>query len=547
MFAFLDTPFDPDFPVYTRANAGEILPDPIPPLAWSLMGRFFEEGFRIAFCDDFGLLPRPGGDRPFQTVGRMAARLHLNLSVIRTTAQRLPGTSADVADVQYFGDAVAGGLPAHEPHPDDRRYKLKSPPTLARTLAGVGRRVARDRARVDDLGAEVVAGLAGEASDAELVRLLRRAAAVFGEVLGTHITCRGLSSPMLEQATSALVRAGIPAEDALRYVAEIPGLESARPSRALADISRDIRPGTPLAEVVAQGSWAALAESDAPGASELHRRLEGFLASFGHRGVGEFDPTKPAWEQRPDDVVTLLARQRRGAPPPHEPPEVDPGRMARPLVAAARSAMARAERTKDTSMRATNDVRRVLFTLRDRWAAAITPEWFLMLTIDELEGRANGAALPADAELARRAEDFAAAAAVTPAEWSDGALARASAPGGSGSAPDAPTTDRLTGIAGSPGLATGAVRVLGDPYGDFDEGDVLVAHMTDVAWTPLFLGASAVVTDVGGVLSHATIVARDLGIPAVVNTKTATTALRDGDRVEVDGTTGAVTVLERAG
>ena len=90
MFAFLDTPFDPDFPVYTRANAGEILPDPVPPLAWSLVGPCFEEGFRIAFCDDFGLLPRPGPDRPFQMVGRMAARLHLNLSVIRTTAQRLP-------------------------------------------------------------------------------------------------------------------------------------------------------------------------------------------------------------------------------------------------------------------------------------------------------------------------------------------------------------------------------------------------------------------------------------------------------------------------
>ncbi len=176
MFAFLDTPFDPDYPVYTRANAGEILPDPIPPLAWSLIGPSFEEGFRIAFCDDFGLLPRPGADRPFQMVGRMAGRLHLNLSVIRTTAQRLPGTSADVADVQYFGDAVAGGLPRHGSHPDDRRYKLTSPPMLARTLAGIGRRVARDRLRVDDLGAEVVAVLAADASDAELVRVIRREA-----------------------------------------------------------------------------------------------------------------------------------------------------------------------------------------------------------------------------------------------------------------------------------------------------------------------------------------------------------------------------------
>lgn len=545
MFAFLDTPFDPDFPVYTRANAGEILPDPIPPLAWSLMGRSFEEGFRIAFCDDFGLLPRPGSDRPFQMVGRMAARLHLNLSVIRTTAQRLPGTSADVADVQYFGDAAASGLPSHRSHPDDLRYKLKSPPTLARTLAGVGRRVDRDRDHVDDLGADVAAALTGDTPDAELVRIMRRATALFGEVLGTHVTARGLTSPMLEQATSALCRAGIAEEDALRYVAEIPGLESAKPSRALAEIARDVRPGTPLAEVVARGSWAVLAESDAPGAADLRRRLDGFLASYGHRGVGEFDPTNPAWEQRPDEVVRLLARQRRQPPAPHDPPDVDPGRLARPLVAAARSAMARAERTKDTTMRATNDVRRVLFTLRDRWSDRLSPERFVMLTVEELEAAANGGALPVDAELDRRAADFAAAAAVTPAEWSEGALRLAD------QAPPAPTgggsTTCIEGIAGSPGVATGHVRVLRDPYADFAEGDVLVAHMTDTAWTPLFLGASAVVTDVGGVLSHATIVARDLGIPAVVNTKVGTTVLRDGDRVEVDGTAGTVTVMERAG
>ncbi len=544
MFAFLDTPFDPDFPVYTRANAGEILPDPVPPLAWSLVGSCFEEGFRIAFCDDFGLLPRPGPDRPFQMVGRMAGRLHLNLSVIRTTAQRLPGTSADVADVQYFGDAVASGLPAHQPRSDDRRYKLKSPPTLARTLAGVGRRVDRDRARVDDLGAQVAGVLAGDRTDAELVHVLRHATAVFGEVLGTHVTCRGLTSPMLEQATSALVRAGIPEEDALRYVAEIPELESAKPSRALADIGRDIRPGTPLAEVVARGSWTVLTESDAPGAADLVRRLEGFLASYGHRGVSEFDPTNPAWEQRPDDVVKLLARQRRQPPAPHEPPDVDPGRLARPLVAAARSAMARAERTKDTAMRATNDIRRLLFVLRDRLASQVAPDLFVMLTVEDLEAAVNGGGLPVEAELRRRADDFAAASAVTPAEWSNGSL-RLVEPAPEPVVAGGAVAPRLEGIAGSPGTASGHVRVLRDPYADFVEGEVLVAHMTDTAWTPLFLAASAVITDVGGVLSHATIVARDLGIPAVVNTKVASTTLHDGDLVEVDGTKGTVTVVER--
>jgi phosphoenolpyruvate synthase/pyruvate phosphate dikinase len=87
---------------------------------------------------------------------------------------------------------------------------------------------------------------------------------------------------------------------------------------------------------------------------------------------------------------------------------------------------------------------------------------------------------------------------------------------------------------------------MGDPYEAVPDGAVLVSKITDTAWTPLFLTAAAVVTDVGGLLSHAMIVARELGIPAVVDTKVATAELRDGDLVEVDGAAGTVRVLERA-
>jgi phosphoenolpyruvate synthase/pyruvate phosphate dikinase len=86
-----------------------------------------------------------------------------------------------------------------------------------------------------------------------------------------------------------------------------------------------------------------------------------------------------------------------------------------------------------------------------------------------------------------------------------------------------------------------------DPGDDFDDGDVLVASVTDTAWTPLFLAAAAVVTDIGGVLSHATVVARDLGIPAVVNTKVGTRTIRTGDVIEVDGSAGTVRIVERRG
>jgi len=85
------------------------------------------------------------------------------------------------------------------------------------------------------------------------------------------------------------------------------------------------------------------------------------------------------------------------------------------------------------------------------------------------------------------------------------------------------------------------VREAGDLI---EPGDVLVANITDTGWTPLFAFAAAVVTDVGGLLSHPTVVAREYGIPCVVGTGDATLRLHDGQIVEVDGTAGVVRAVE---
>jgi phosphohistidine swiveling domain-containing protein len=110
------------------------------------------------------------------------------------------------------------------------------------------------------------------------------------------------------------------------------------------------------------------------------------------------------------------------------------------------------------------------------------------------------------------------------------------------------TSDTISGIAGAAGRVEGRVRVLDGPeQGDqLQPGEILVAVTTNVGWTPLFPRAAAVVTDVGAPLSHAAIVARELGIPAVVGCGSATTRLRSGDRVHVDGERGVIEILEQA-
>ena len=112
----------------------------------------------------------------------------------------------------------------------------------------------------------------------------------------------------------------------------------------------------------------------------------------------------------------------------------------------------------------------------------------------------------------------------------------------------APTGDTVTGLAGASGVAEGVARVISqvEDAGQLGDGEILVTTVTNIGWTPIFPRAAAVVTDVGAPLSHAAIVARELGIPAVVGCGNATTQLHSGDRIRVDGGKGTVEVLHRA-
>lgn len=103
----------------------------------------------------------------------------------------------------------------------------------------------------------------------------------------------------------------------------------------------------------------------------------------------------------------------------------------------------------------------------------------------------------------------------------------------------------VRGFPGSAGVVEGLVRVLTGPDAaeHLQPGEILVTTVTNVGWTPLFPRAAAVVTDVGAPLSHAAIVARELGVPAVVGCGNATAVLQTGDRVRVDGAAGTVALL----
>ena len=102
--------------------------------------------------------------------------------------------------------------------------------------------------------------------------------------------------------------------------------------------------------------------------------------------------------------------------------------------------------------------------------------------------------------------------------------------------------DELTGLCVSPGSVEAEVVVMRDPseFATMKRGAILVAPATDPSWTPLFTLASGVIVEVGGMLSHASTIAREYGLPALANVKNATRILKTGDRVRLDASGGRV-------
>ena len=210
------------------------------------------------------------------------------------------------------------------------------------------------------------------------------------------------------------------------------------------------------------------------------------------------------------------------------------------------------ERTKATCVLTINEMRLDALEIGRRLAEGGTldsADQIYFLTFDEFRSAARGGKVDLDlvharrdvkADLLRYQEPlFAIAGEVARIdEWPLKSVADA----------DAHEGDEVVGAAGSPGIARGRARVVMDAYADepTEPGEVLVAPITDPGWMPLFIGAVAVVAEMGGELSHTMIVSRDLGIPAVVGAVGATSTIRTGDLIEVDGSNGVVRIIERA-
>lgn len=305
-----------------------------------------------------------------------------------------------------------------------------------------------------------------------------------------------------------------------------------------------------------------------PGGPGFVDAVGDFLKRFGMRGSGEIDVARPRWADEPglllSTVAGSLTRPEVGAHRRHfQNLQAEGAAAGQRLIAAAgggvrsrwvgrlvkcvRYGLGLREHPKYLLVRCFAELRSAVLDaargLADKGLLDAVPDvWFLHYgeLLDVLEGRSVGGAEGLKALVAARKADAERFRHLTPplVMTSEGEVPQLALP------KDLPP-GAIAGLGASAGVIEGVARVVRDPASEvLHAGEILVAPFTDPGWTPLFVHAAGLVCDVGGMMTHGSVVAREYGIPAVVGVGNGTTRIRSGQRLRVDGSRGIVEVLD---
>lgn len=510
---------------WTTTNVGESVPGVPTPLGWSMWYVAGEIAMRSAFVSIGALgkreleLPK---DRRDWMLGIFYGRASLSVSMVCSWAERVPGTDPATMAEQIFSARPRG----YEPR-SRRRYYPRVAAKAGLPMFRIKRMVAQDRVDVEAFRAATMAGLPTADRD--------RTLAWFEDALAIHRRC--LSSQTL--LTFAVVQ---PVVDALLSSAESVGVSGAEL----------------MAGYGGHDETAAVADLWAVSRDELD--LDTFLARHGFHAWAEGELSSTSWREDPAHVERLVASYR------------DRGDEADPMIAERARTARRLELEQaylDALPRLKRPVGRLLLSLAQRYvpsrgiakgsfvqaldvvraaARRLGEHYVAAGQLDDrddvfylvLEEIREG--LPADVKervAARRTERATYQGLEVPSVF-DGIPTPVRLDVEAGE-------DTIVGTGASPGVVEGRARVVTSPdQATVQEGEILVARDTDPSWASLMFLSSGLVADIGGVMSHTAIVARELSLPCVVNTGSASRTLRTGDLIRVNGSSGSIEVLERA-
>ena len=573
----LDTPIDPRWPMYSRGNISEVLPGVITPLTWSYVGPLIEASFRAQILG-FGVMPDPGPEH--RVLGFFFHRPYICVSFLAEAAEKTPGLSPDTIYEEFVAPPASSTPPfaARDVSLRGLRAFTRVLTTVATQLRSLHDDAAEHRMRVlEDLRRSDPDSLAA-LSDAALCDPLRPGPELMAPSI-THVwasTAGVTAFSVLRRVTAAWLGDSDSAL-AAELITGLGGLPSANPAFGLFRLAQRVKQDPALRAAFDEGTDEAplLERVGDPGGAfgGFAEALSSFLAQHGHRAICEAEFQNPCWREDPDQVLQMVRSYLHDATPdPNairarqehtravaEARALDSLRswqrpLFRRLLFATRRSVALREQMKDVVVLRSDWARRRYRELARRvvargWLERRDDIFFLL-------GAEAGALLLGSLEpdaarriVARRRTDVARCREIEVPKIQEGearpigADRDTSHPVGT-HAPNDTRVLRGTGVC--PGRVEGRARVVLDPRRDcwIEPGEILIAPVTDAGWTPLFVNAAGLVVEVGGLLSHGSVVAREYGLPAIVGVEGATRTIRTGDRLRVDGAAGIVTKID---
>jgi phosphohistidine swiveling domain-containing protein len=511
---------------WSTDNVGEAAPGVLTPLGWSVWGEVGDNMVKqIAY--GLGVFNRAERDSDHRFVRIFYGRAALQVEYLATVGDRMPGTTGEETVASLFG------RPPEDMawHPSRRRYPVIAV-KLPLVFVRAGSRITSLAAETDAWWRDQVPRL-GDLDLPQAAALFRLATARFDRAIAVQSICLlGCIQPLYDALARLIERTG---------VGDIAALS-----------------GSGGAEMAIVGDiWRA---------SRGELTVDELVTNHGFHGPREGELSARVWREDRTPLERVIAEYAAQ------------DESYSPLARDARNRAARAQIQRELLAavpRSQRPATRLLLWLAARRIPlrGFAKRAFLQ-SLDVCRGSARraGELLSAERLLDERDDIFY----LTSAEWTEGRLPpdateliarrrqrRAEyeqlriesnwkgTPAAVRAQPDAAGAGReltvVTGLGVSAGVAEGTVRVVRDPaFADVEPGDVLVSSTTDPSWSSIMFISSALVVDIGGPLSHAAVVARELGVPCVVNTRDGTERLRTGDRVRVDGGAGTVEILERA-
>jgi phosphohistidine swiveling domain-containing protein len=555
---------DPGLRVYVSFGHAQVMTDPIAPFGQGILQRFLPFG-----RDRSGVttLMRSAGGRLFVDPTNLlripvfAKRLTLVLSLVdaRTSAalaQVVARPEWKAAKRQVSVASIAVGMLGVARHVVPRiSWRL--------LFERSDRHVQRMRAWLDAQFAAHLARWESMPDDAARLRMsLEHIPHVFFSIflrVVPSIMAAGIAGALLRKLVGA--RADPDDLEALRR--GVRGNVTTQMDLELGDLADLARTQPDLVEALRSTVTPTLAQLESiEGSGQLLAGLERFLAEYGMRGAGEIDVTRPRWRDDPALLLQVLrgnlSRERPGSHREQHESMIRQGDAALERVIAAAPALRRG------LVRRFATVHRNLVAMREHpkfqiirffgllhraalaYGAqlvergeldAATDIW--MLEVGEVVARLDGSRDDLRERVAARRLEWShyARLSVPRVITSEGEIVQAQLVG------EAAPAGALIGTGVSAGVVEGVARVVRDPStAVLHAGEILVAPFTDPGWTPLFINAAGLVMEAGGMMTHGSVVAREYGIPAVVSVDGATTSIRTGQRIVVDGTRGFVTV-----